>query len=310
MKKLFFFLGKGGVGKTTLAGSFATYLSKNFKKVFVASIDPAHNLFDFFGITVRSGPVEISDNLIAEEIDVDLYLKKFLKEASLKMKKNYHYLQMINLENMFDVLKHSPGMEEYAMVSALEELIRIWSSQVDYIVIDTPPTGLMLKIFFLPTTTLLWIDKLKKLRKKILNRRSQLVHIKGKQVFGEDIACDEEEDIVFKELEMEAKSSKELLNIFSNPEVCKKVLVVNYDELSIREGIKIINELATIDISVDLMVCNKKGMTDPISPDKEVEKVLDKLKSLKKVEIPFYRDYVTPRNKMIEIAEIFAKELL
>ncbi len=310
MKKLFFFLGKGGVGKTTLAGSLAVYLSKCLSKVFIASIDPAHNLFDFLGVSAKSGPIEISDNFIAEEIDVDLYVKKLLKESTQKMKKNYHYLQMINLENMFDVLKHSPGMEEYAMLCALEELIDTWKSQVDYIVIDTPPTGLMLKIFFLPKTTLLWIEKLKKFRKKILERRSQLVHIKGKQGVGEDVACCEEEDRVFKELENQEKRSKEILDIFSNPEICKKILVVNYDELSLREGIKIINELAQIDISIDLLVCNKKGITDSILSDNDVENIVDKFKSIKKVEIPFYRDYVTPRNKMIEIGKAFVKELL
>ncbi len=309
MKKVFLFLGKGGVGKTTLAGSLAAYFSKYLGRVFVASIDPAHNLFDFFKVTSKLGPVKISDNLILEEIDIDLYLKKFLKETSLKVKKNYHYLQMINLENMFDVLKYSPGMEEYAMFSALEELIDTWKSKVDYIIIDTPPTGLMLKIFFLPKTTLLWIDKLKKLRKRILERRAQLIHIKGKEEFG-NLVYEQEKDGVFEELNIQEKKAKKLLNIFSNPQICKKILIVNYDELSIMEGIKIVNELASINVPIDLVVFNKKGMTNSIAYGKKVENILDKLKSFKKVEVPFYKDHITPRNKMIEIAEMFAKELL
>ncbi len=310
MKKVFFFLGKGGVGKTTLAGSFATYLTKNAQKVFLASIDPAHNLFDFFGMSPERGPVEISDGLTVEEFDLDSYLKKFLKESSQKMKKTYNYLQMINLENMFDVLKHSPGMEEYAMLSALQELLDIWESRVDYIVIDTPPTGLMLKIFFIPKTTLLWIGKLKELRRKILERRSQIAHIKGKEEFGEGVACDLEEDVVFKELETQEKMSKKILNILSNSEICRRILVLNYDELSVKEGLKIVRDLRSIDITVDLTVFNKKGMTDPAACGDEIEKMLADMGNFRKIEIPFYRDHVTPRDKMVEIAKKFAKEVL
>ncbi len=310
MKRLFFFLGKGGVGKTTLAGSFASYLADAGDKVFLASIDPAHNLFDFFGLDRQKGAVEISKGLMVEEFDIDAYLKKFLSESSKKMKKTYHYLQMINLENMFDVLKHSPGMEEYAMLSALKELLDTWKSRVDYIVIDTPPTGLMLKIFFIPKTTLIWIDKLKQLRKKILERRSQIGHIKGKDAFDEKVACDVEEDVVFKELQDQERMSKELLDIFSSRELCKKILVLNYDELSIREGVKIVQDLGSINISVDLAVFNKKGMTDISNIEYALENFLKDVKIFKKVDIPFYRNHVTPRDKMMEIARTFSGEVL
>lgn len=311
MKKLFFFLGKGGVGKTTLAGSFAAYLANNSHKVFLASIDPAHNLFDFFGMEPgKKGPVKLSEGLTVEEFDIDSYLKKFLKESSRKMKKTYHYLQMINLENMFDVLKHSPGMEEYAMLAALQELLDAWESGVDYMIIDTPPTGLMLKIFFIPNTTLLWIGKLKELRLKILERRSQIAHIKGKDEFEEGVPLDVSDDVIFKELQAQEELSKKLSKMFADTEICKKVLVLNYDELSIKEGLKIINDLSTINVSVDLAVLNKKGMSDAAANNEKLKGLLKKISGLTRIEIPFYREQVTPRSKMKEIAKMFATELL
>ncbi len=310
MKKLFFFLGKGGVGKTTLAGSFATFLARSGNSVFLASIDPAHNLFDFFGMRAQKGPTTIEERLTVEEFDIDAYLKRFLKESSKKMKKTYRYLQMINLENMFDVLKHSPGMEEYAMLSALQDLLDTWKSRVDYIVIDTPPTGLMLKIFFIPRTTLLWIGKLKELRLRILERRSQVVHIKGKDEFGEDMPCEVEEDFVFKELDTQEQLSKKLMSVLGNSDVCKKILVLNYDELSVREGVKIIHELQSIGISVDLSVFNKKGMTDVSYDAAKLDELLKEIGDSKRVDIPFYRDRVTPREKMTEIAKKFSNEVL
>ena len=310
MKKLFFFLGKGGVGKTTLAGSFSTYLARSGSEVFLASIDPAHNLFDFFGMEAKKGPFQVSRGLTVEEFDIDAYLKKFLRESSRKMKKTYHYLQMINLENMFDVLKHSPGMEEYAMLSALQDLLDTWESRVDYIVIDTPPTGLMLKIFSIPKATLLWVGKLKELRLKILERRSQVVHIKGKGEFDEDMPCEVKEDFVFKELQSQEELSKKLINILGNSDICKKILVLNYDELSVKEGVKIINDLKSLDISVDLSVFNKKGMTDIAYDEGNLGELLEEMGDFKRIEIPFYRDHVTPRDKMLEIAKKFSDDVL
>ena len=50
MRRVFFFLGKGGVGKTTSAASLALNLSRRGHTVFWASIDPAHNLWDVLGM--------------------------------------------------------------------------------------------------------------------------------------------------------------------------------------------------------------------------------------------------------------------
>ena len=42
--KILFFMGKGGVGKSTLSTLTAIYLAKNGNKVLLTSLDPAHNL--------------------------------------------------------------------------------------------------------------------------------------------------------------------------------------------------------------------------------------------------------------------------
>jgi len=44
----YFFSGKGGVGKTSMAAATALFFSKKGKKTLVVSIDPAHSLSDSF----------------------------------------------------------------------------------------------------------------------------------------------------------------------------------------------------------------------------------------------------------------------
>ena len=46
MKSNAFFLGKGGVGKTTMSAAFALAMARSGKRVLIASLDPAHNLGD------------------------------------------------------------------------------------------------------------------------------------------------------------------------------------------------------------------------------------------------------------------------
>jgi len=305
MKKTLFFLGKGGVGKTTLAGSLASYLAEKGHEVFLASIDPAHNLFDFFGVIPSRKQHNIEKRLTIEELDIEYHLKQFLRQTSEKMKDTYRYLQMINLENMFDVLKHSPGMEEYAILSALHELINVQKKKVDYIVIDTPPTGLMLKIFALPKATLMWIDRLKELRKRILERRSQIVHIKGKKAFPEGLPYRCDDDEIFKQLEFQYRLAEEVWQILK---VSSKILVLNFDELSVKEGEKIVNALSSLDIKLDLAVFNKKGMSD-IS-DSVLSKLFARMQDVKIIEIPFFRETLTLRDHIDEIAKRFEGHVL
>jgi arsenite-transporting ATPase len=57
----FFFTGKGGVGKSTLAAASAWQLSQKYR-VLIVSLDPAHNLGDIFGVDVR-GERRFSESL-------------------------------------------------------------------------------------------------------------------------------------------------------------------------------------------------------------------------------------------------------
>ena len=103
MKRIYFFLGKGGVGKSTLSISLAHYLWKKGEKVYLASIDPAHNLYDILNLPPFKGEKEVKPYFWIEEVDIDAYLKRILFEIEEKMRHLYAYLQIINLEKIFDL---------------------------------------------------------------------------------------------------------------------------------------------------------------------------------------------------------------
>ena len=103
--KVYFFLGKGGVGKTTISAAFGTGLSKNGHKVIVVSIDPAHNLGDAFDTTLSNRELKINENLYAVEIDIEKMTREYLDELSKKMQHTYRYLTAMNLDRYFNILR-------------------------------------------------------------------------------------------------------------------------------------------------------------------------------------------------------------
>ena len=68
--RIILYLGKGGVGKTTVAAATALRSAELGYKTLVASTDIAHSLADSLDMTLGDKPVEVTDNLWAQEISV------------------------------------------------------------------------------------------------------------------------------------------------------------------------------------------------------------------------------------------------
>ena len=65
VQKIMFFLGKGGVGKSTTSSLYAVEKSLTGEKVLLASMDPAHNLGDIFEMQMSGKPKALSKNLLS-----------------------------------------------------------------------------------------------------------------------------------------------------------------------------------------------------------------------------------------------------
>jgi len=95
-----FFIGKGGVGKTTLAAAFAVGLASEHVNTLIVSLDPAHNLGDALSKNIFGKIVKIDDFLNATEIDTDRLIERYLTETSTKLKNTYKYLSVMNIEQI------------------------------------------------------------------------------------------------------------------------------------------------------------------------------------------------------------------
>jgi Oxyanion-translocating ATPase len=68
--RIIIYLGKGGVGKTTISSATAVRAAREGKRVLILSTDIAHSLADALGKELSDTPLEIEKNLFAAEINI------------------------------------------------------------------------------------------------------------------------------------------------------------------------------------------------------------------------------------------------
>ena len=246
--QLLFFIGKGGVGKSTTSAITAVHLARNSHKTLLVSMDPAHNLSDIFQQNFSEKPRQVADHLAIKEVNVDYWIEKYLKETEKTIKQTYSYESAFNLQNYFNVLQFSPGLEEYALLLAFENIIHAFEDK-DVIVFDMAPTALTLRFFSLPFITLIWLEELLKLRNQIYAKKEIISKIK---VWGKEI----EQDKVKAKLEILIHDYEHLRDHFMTDET-QINLVMNNDQLSFSEAFRIKKKLMDIGIDIESVLVNK-----------------------------------------------------
>ena len=245
-----FFMGKGGVGKSTSSALYSVYLAEKGFKVMMVSLDPAHNQSDIFKKNFSDKPMKVAHAFSVIEVEQEKWIKTYLKEIQKQINRTYSYLTAFNLENYFKVIKHSPGLEEYALILAFNHIQNKFSDY-DYLIFDMAPTALSLKFFNLPVLSLIWIEQLLALRKEIIKKREIITKIKL-------IKKEFERDKVLNKINEMKNEFQTLKNIFENSVNTRIQLVLNPDQLSFAESMRIFEGLKDINIHVNQIVYNKK----------------------------------------------------
>jgi arsenite/tail-anchored protein-transporting ATPase len=164
--------GKGGVGKTTVAAALSWGLAERHPEATlrVMSIDPAHSLGDAFGQPLSHEPTLLRPNLQAQEVSADLVLDQFrsdyLWELADMMAGDSDIADGIQLAYGPDawrqmVAQALPGIDE--MLSLITVMDLLERNEQQLIVLDTAPTGHLLRFLEMPTALgdwLSWIFKL------------------------------------------------------------------------------------------------------------------------------------------------------
>lgn len=126
--RVIFTMGKGGVGKTSVAAAIAVGLTEKGHKVHLTTTDPAAHLDYMFKNSAVNEKLSISS--IDPEVEVENYKKEVITNAGELNDDELAYLQE-DLE--------SPCTEEIAVFRAFADVVE--RSEQEIVVIDTAPTG-------------------------------------------------------------------------------------------------------------------------------------------------------------------------
>ena len=245
-KRLVIFGGKGGVGKTTAASSYALALAESDEsaRVLVFSTDPAHSLSDSFNEQVgelKRG-VAGAANLDAMEIDpaarfeeLKERYRRWTDELFESLTGGSRWEVQFDREAMRELVALAPpGIDEIAALSTVSDLID--EGRYTTIVLDTAPTGHLLRFLELPEVALAWVRTFIKLLLKYKN----VVRWGG----------------VAEELVALSKSIKRVAALLADAEHCEFVGVAIPERMSLEETARLAARLEALRVSLRRLVVN------------------------------------------------------
>jgi arsenite-transporting ATPase len=244
--RLLLFGGKGGVGKTTAAAAVALALAEQdaHARVLVFSTDPAHSLSDSFAEPIGPFKQNVAglSNLDAMEIDPAARFEELKERYRAWTDELFQQLAGgSRWEIQFDreamrglVALAPPGIDEIAALSAVSDLLD--QDRYTTIVLDTAPTGHLVRFLELPEVALSWVRTFIKLLLKYQN----VVRATG----------------VAEELIALSKSVKRIVALLTNAETCEFVGVARPEVMSLEETARLTPALKRLKVPTRRLLIN------------------------------------------------------
>jgi arsenite-transporting ATPase len=180
--KYVFFGGKGGVGKTVLAGASALWFARQGRRTLLASTNPVHSLTSMLDQDVFGTPtlVEGVDNFYAYEIDTKDTIEKSKVEIRDKIS---WFLRFADIKTKADAFVESatmnPAFEESAMFENMIDLM--FEDKYEVYVFDTAPTANARRLLGMSSVYSMWVNKMLKSREEAKSLRELLSYSKKQE---------------------------------------------------------------------------------------------------------------------------------
>lgn len=173
--KYIFFGGKGGAGKTVMAGAAALWSAKQGRRTLLASTNPVHSLSNLFEKNVFGKPVTVCDeeNCYAFEIDTRDTIERSKKEIREKINWFLKFADIsTKAEDFIESATMNPAFEESAMFENMMDLM--FKDEYDFYVFDTAPTANARRLLGMSKIYSMWVEKMLKSREEAKSLRELL----------------------------------------------------------------------------------------------------------------------------------------
>lgn len=243
--RILLYSGKGGVGKTTLSALTGLRCSRLGYRTLVLSADSAHSIGDIFNCTIGSSPKQVETNLFLQEIDIDEELKEkwgVIKDFIT------HFLKYQGVDNLLaEECAIIPGMEELFFLLKIKEYLE--EKRFDVLIVDCAPTAAVVRMLSLPDAFKWYMDKIFSWERKILKTI--------KPVADKVIKFPLPEDNVFEAVEKLYQRMKGMNEILKDPKITSIRLVLNLENMVIRESQRVFSYLNLFGFPIDSVYVNK-----------------------------------------------------
>jgi len=250
MDRFVFFGGKGGVGKTTVSSAYAHRCATAGVETLLVSTDPAHSTADVFDQAFDDGPtpVEGYDVLSVMEIDPDEAVDEHMMEIRRALGDQVSPAIVNEIDRQIELAHRTPGAQEAALFDRFIEVMR-GADEYDRVVFDTSPTGGTLRLLSLPEYLGGWIDRL-------LAKREESIELFERAAIGDrEPRRSRVGDPIVARLRERKENFEFAGETLRND--ASFFLVLNPDQLSLRETRRAIDALGEQDLEVTGLVVNR-----------------------------------------------------
>ncbi len=258
MDRFVFFGGKGGVGKTTVSSAYAHKCARAGLEVLLVSTDPAHSTADVFDQPFDDDPqsVEGYDSLSAMEIDPEEAVDEHLMSIRRSLGDQVSPAIVNEIDRQIELAHRTPGAHEAALFDRFIDVMRD-AEAFDRVVFDTSPTGGTLRLLSLPEYLGGWIDRL-------LEKRQESVKLYERAAIGgREPRRSQVGDPIIDRLQRRKENFEFAGQTLRND--ASFFLVLNPDQLSVRETARAVDQLREYDLTVSGLVMNR--LTPEPDPD-------------------------------------------
>ncbi|MFI9505505.1 ArsA family ATPase [Nocardia sp. NPDC052566] len=239
------FIGKGGVGKTTLACATAMAYARAGQRVLIASLDQAHSLGDALGFHFPHDPgtvtgiAKVLPDLDVIEVDSLALLEDRFRDVvrALSGTGHDHGIDLTALDPA--ELTGLPGVQELLMLVEITEFAG--DDEWDVLVLDCPPSADMLRIITAPDTLLGYLE------------RVWPPHARAMSTIGTDLR----RAVLASTVERIVKAVTEVRDLLADHTRTGARLITVAERVAIAESERVRSAAALLGLRLDAVVVNK-----------------------------------------------------
>ena len=247
-RRVLFFGGKGGVGKTTCAAAASLAAAHAGRRVLLVSTDPAHSTSDVFERAFAREEREILPSLSGLEIDAEFEARRYLEEVKRQVSTMFNPGIVREAMRQIDLVAGMPGLVDVALFDRMADLVLNRSNAYDLTVFDTAPTGHTLRLLHMPEAMAAWVQALS-------DRRRQALEINQESPVGQGFSA--AGDPILQSLTRRRAKLASVRDILTRYDTTAFVLVLIPERLPIEESARAVRELEHAHLHVGAVIVNR-----------------------------------------------------